>query len=347
MDLSPMSNRQENDPISVNWDDVKQAFAFMSSASAAPPGFITSKFGAVLGLKKALDPKADPYERVTAAINSLRSSVGFLANSLRYGSSIRAVGPAAGALGAAAGYLAGATMIAVQFSLIGVPYAKATAERQADGEKDGYLLGFAAGATYADASFVRNYLDVYRQFVTGGLVERAYEEAFRKSLWAGFHAAEKLSPADKNAFISHVIEAAVQHGDKWNGFRDDYESLVHGIANTVTHDISLLQPDAATEHAGSDHSTDSAPAADRANTNWAQDTDQVSYADASEAGVSYAGDGGDDGAGVSYAGDGGDDGAGVSYAGDGGDDGAGVSYAGDGGDDGAGVSENADDADDG
>lgn len=250
-----MNNGQGSDAADVNWSDIKQAFEYMSSQFGGHlpevPGLLVSKFGGAMGLGTALNPKADPYDRVSGAIGFFESAVGGLASELHMLSGgIGEMGAAAGSLAGAAGFLTIGSMTALQFGLMGLPYAKAAAERKADGEKNGYLLGFAAGATYGDASFVRNYLDVYRHFVDGEVVEEAYEEAFRKSLWAGFHAAENISPTEKNAFIGHIIDAAVQHGDKWSGFHDDYESMVHGIANTVAHDISLLRPDAATGHAG-------------------------------------------------------------------------------------------------
>lgn len=69
-----------------------------------------------------------------------------------------------------------------------------------------------------------------------------HHDGLTKELQAGFHAVEKPSPAAKNGFVSHISGAAVQHGDKWGGFQDDYESPVNGIASTVAHDMSLLHP---------------------------------------------------------------------------------------------------------
>jgi len=105
-----------------------------------------------------------------------------------------------------------------------------------------------------------------------------HHDALTKELQAGLHAAEKPSPAAKNGFVSHISGAAVQHGDKWGGFQDDYESLVNGIASTVAHDMSLLRPDVPTEHAGPDRSADSIPEDDQAATTRSEDSDGVSHA---------------------------------------------------------------------
>jgi hypothetical protein len=78
-------------------------------------------------------------------------------------------------------------------------------------------------------------------------MDTMHHDALTKELQAGFHAAEKPSPAAKNGFVSHISGAAVQHGDKWGGFQDDYESPVNGIASTVAHDMSLLRPDVPTD----------------------------------------------------------------------------------------------------
>jgi hypothetical protein len=49
-------------------------------------------------------------------------------------------------------------------------------------------------------------------------IQEVHHDAFTKELWA-FHEAEKLSPTAKKAFVSHIIDAAAQHGDKWRVFQ--------------------------------------------------------------------------------------------------------------------------------
>ena len=250
-----MSSDWESNPKSkqTTWDDVRQTFdqtaTLLGGSLPEIPDLLMGKVAGALGISDALNSEKDPVTRVTGAATFLQSAVANTASELHMLSGgIGELGATAGSLGAVAGLLSIGSLTSLQFGLLGLPYLQADDEMRAQGEKQGYLTGFAAGATYADLSFVRNELDVFRHFAG-----TAYEMAYREALWKGFHVGEGLSPEEKDKFITHVIDTAVQLGDKWSASSDDYKSMVYGIANTVTHEIALHGPDALILHAGPEH----------------------------------------------------------------------------------------------
>ena len=153
-----------------------------------------------------------------------------------------------------------ASLVLLEFGVMGIPYHAAAQQNAADGTRHGYGLGFAAGATGADRSWVIDNLDVYRHTGPGDdMVQQAYRDAFSTSLWQGQRAGAALSLEAKATDVERILEVAVENHVSFDGTGSEYARLVHGIARVAELETQSQLPGFALPEDGSRVPTDSGP----------------------------------------------------------------------------------------
>ena len=109
-----------------------------------------------------------------------------------------------------------ASMVAAEFTIMGIGKAQALDEAETHGRETGFHLGFAAGATGADAAWVFNTL---AQPLVGlpnaDGVLRAHNSAFVSAMFKGWEEASALTLEQKIEYQKCVLETAAAQGAHW------------------------------------------------------------------------------------------------------------------------------------
>lgn len=103
---------------------------------------------------------------------------------------------------------------------------------QAEGERAGYVLGFAAAIFGMDAAWVRNELDVWNR-EGSSTAEIAHWSGYTRALYGGYNDAMQLPPEVRQEFLQQVIDHAAAHGVAFTPHGGENMTMVYGIANLL------------------------------------------------------------------------------------------------------------------
>jgi hypothetical protein len=198
-------------------------------------GGISTTPGKVLGAVSGLAQMITAHEVNKKIEGSLEATENVLGLSAKLREHLSPALAAGTALEAASTLTAVATLWFHAMTDGGAAIQKGVEKAANEGTLNGYLLGYAVGATYPDRQWVRNNLRI-RVSDTGKRAETELWHAFNKNLMKGFDAASQLNDAQKQEYLRRVNEVAAKHGiDFMRSYpsRDEYMSLINGIANTT------------------------------------------------------------------------------------------------------------------
>ena len=195
---------------------------------------MTAKVGGVFGSVIKLVFEDEPVKRVQSVIDLADDVTGL--GSMITEASIPAGSISGAAFAAKLAVASNVLMLTSQwmsaFTGGGEDIWKGIKIAKAEGERGGYLDGFAAGLAGADAGWVRNELDVWER-MGSSTAEIARWTGYTTKLWEGFIAANELSEQQRVAFQLEVYRFAADRGIAFSPDGDEYKTLVHGMATSL------------------------------------------------------------------------------------------------------------------